>query len=383
MMAPHELFLLCQRAVMENVSDIHLKPGSKPFCRDANGKLRPLTGDAEILSEDAVLGLCYHLYGVDINERGSNRSSFSGPRWQHMVLIDEDEPEHPIDEAVPKSIRSLINLGYGEADASATISLPGGSSASLRINAYYSQVGLNLAIRVLRSNVMSARDIWLPNSLWNLIHKKEGLIIFCGATGSGKTTAMYSLLDMINHEDSKHIITLDDPSEIILKEDKCIISQREIGVHAESFDQALRAALREDPDVLLVGEMRDRETIRIALQAAETGHLVLSTIHASSVSEVVDRIVSYFNAEEAVQLRSALAASFLAMVACKLLPLKAGGRGCAYEVLLRTVATTAVVKNGNMMQISDYMSREHGMQTMKDSIDSLRAMGILEENSYG
>ena len=365
MIAPYELFLLCQRAVMENASDIHLKPGSKPFCRDRNGELRPLAPSAEVISEETVRGLCYQLYGADINESGSNSTTF----------IDT--------EAVPQSIRSLIASGYGEADASASISLPDGITANLRINAFYSQMGLNLAIRVLHSDIMSARDIWLPNSLWPLIRKKEGIIIFCGATGSGKTTAMYALLDMINHEASKHIITLDEPLEIVLKEDKCIVSQREVGIHSESFSQALRAALREDPDILLVGEMRDRDTIRTALQAAETGHLVLSTIHASSVSEVVDRIVSYFDAEEAVQLRNALAASFLGIVACKLLPRKGGGKVSAFEVLLRTVATRAVVKNGNMMQIADYMSSEHGMQTMERSIESLRAINVLEDDSHG
>lgn len=359
MIAPYELFLLCQKAVMEKASDIHLKPGSKPFCRDRNGVLRPIAPDnADSLSNESISGLLEHLYP---DKSGAIRTTFT----------------------CPQALSYLLTQDIGEADASAVMPLPSGFSANLRINAFFGQTGLNLAIRVLRTDIMSAKDIWLPISLQELIRKKEGLIIFCGATGSGKTTAMYSLLDIINHEDSKHIITLDDPLEIVLQEEKCFVSQREIGVHARSFDQALRAALREDPDILLVGEMRDRDTIRIALQAAETGHLVLSTIHASSVSEVVDRVVSYFSADEAVQLRTALAASFLGIVGCKLLPRKGGGRVGAFEVLLRSTATTAVIKNGNMAQISDYMSQKYGMQTMEQSIDTLRAMHVLEDSGYG
>ena len=357
-----KLFELCREAVAEHASDIHLKPGYEPYIRDSDGKLRPLSHESKILKEEDVISFLGNLYGI---ESGSIRTTFD------------------IDSKLPSALRDFWKNEDGEADASASMVLADGSSSSLRLNAYYSQDGVCLAIRILSNRVMSMDDIWLPPALRELRHKPEGLILFCGATGSGKTTAMYSMLDAINHEDSKHIITLDDPIEIVLHGDKSIISQREVGVHTVSFDLALRSALREDPDVLLVGEMRDKETIRIALQAAETGHLVLSTIHASSVSELVDRILSYFSSEEAPQLRSALAASFLGMVACKLMPRKGGGRVSAFEVLLRTVATTAVIKEGNMMQIYDYMSQGQGMQTMGQAVEGLRLAHLIEDDGYG
>ena len=348
-----EIFEISRDAVSKNCSDIHLKSNSPPYCRDENGKLISLRDSC--LSEEDIIGFCYLLY----SEMGLENNP---------VLI------------IPKSFREILEAQIGEADASGFIVCRDGRSASLRLNLYYSQTGLCLAIRALRPKALTMEDIMLPWSLRELRHKSEGLIIFCGATGSGKTTAMYSMLDAINQEESKHIITLDDPIEIVLKGDKSIISQREIGIHTKSFDEGLRSALREDPDILLVGEMRDKDTIRTALQAAETGHLVLSTIHASSVSEVVDRILSYFSADEAPQLRTALAASFQGMVACKLLPKKGGGRVSAFEVLLRTVATTEVIKNGNMMLISDYMSQGQGMQMMEQAISGLRYSHLLDED---
>ena len=358
MMAPEELFHLCQEAVTENVSDIHLKPDSLPFCRDNDGRLRSMASAP--VDEDAIIGVCRMLL---------SKNKESGPLWTTF------EEEHDVTE---NPLESILRSGSGEADVSAAMLMPDSSTAWLRINAYYAQAGFSVAIRVLRNRAMSAEEIWLPKALGDLRYKKEGLIIFCGPTGSGKTTAMYSMLDAINHEECKHIVTLDDPLEIILKEDKCIISQREIGMHTKSFSTALRSALREDPDILLIGEMRDRDTIRTALQAAETGHLVLSTIHASSVSEVVDRILSYFDADDAPQIRSVLAASFLGIAGCRLLSRKGGGRVAAFEVLLRTAATTTVIKNGNMMQIADYMSREQGMQTMEQAIEMLRISRLID-----
>lgn len=354
------VFSLCKKVIAENASDIHLKTGYSPYYRDSNGFLKPLVDDGRLLTEEDVVNICISL----LDKSGSNRTTFAS-------------------DMIPDSIKHILEQKSGEADASSAIVLPDGSQSSLRLNLYFSQSGLCLAIRALRNHIMSMDDILLPLSLRELRKHHEGLILFCGATGSGKTTAMYSMLDAINHEAPRHIITLDDPIEIVLNGDKSIISQREVGVHTDSFDLALRSALREDPDVLLVGEMRDKATIRTALQAAETGHLVFSTIHASSVSEVVDRILSYFSAEEAPQLRTVLAASFLGIVACRLLPRKGGGRISAYEVLLRTVATTAVVKNGNMMQISDYMTQGKGMQTMEQAIEGLRLSHLLEDNDYG
>lgn len=349
------VFDACKVSVSNSVSDIHLKTGSLPYCRDNNGHLIPLPIiNSQPLDEGDVIDFCKLLYEEMLNS-----------------------------EALPKQFQVVLDNKSGEADASGFISLPDSSSSSLRLNLYYSQSGLCLAVRVLRSKALTMDDIMLPMALRDLRHKKEGLILFCGATGSGKTTAMYSMLDAINNEESKHIITLDDPIEIVLKGQKCIISQREIGMHTASFDDGLRSALREDPDILLVGEMRDKATIRTALQAAQTGHLVLSTIHTASVSEVVDRILSYFSADDAPQLRTSLAASFLGIVACKLLPRKGGGRVSAFEVLLRTVATTAVIKNGNMMVISDYMSQGQGMQTMEQAENALRYSHLIEDNEDG
>ena len=338
------LFDSFREAVSQNASDVHIKSNSIPYFRDDSGHLRPL--DVPPVSEKDVISFCYLLF----------------PGFHARTFL------------------MLFEKGSGEADAGTSLCLNGSTLSSLRLNAYYSQSGLCLAVRVLRGKILTMDDIMLPPALRELRHRKEGIIIFCGATGSGKTTAMYAMLDAINREECKHIITLDNPIEIFLEGRKSIISQREIGIHTDSFHDGLRSALREDPDILLVGEMRDKATIRTALQAAETGHLVLTTIHASSVSEVVDRILSYFPAEEAPQLRTVLAASFLGIAACKLLPRKGGGRVSAFEVLLRTVATTSVIKNGNMMQISDFMTQGNGMQTMEQAIYSLKFSRLLEED---
>ena len=183
----------------------------------------------------------------------------------------------------------------------------------------------------------------------------------------------------MNERRNVHIITLEDPIEYFYPSRKAIISQREIGRDCKDFQTGLKAALREDPDVILVGEMRDPETVYTALMAAETGHLVLTTLHTSNVTEAIDRFMQYFPAEEQAQSRNELANCFEAIISQKLLPRRGGGRVAAFEVLLRNPATTNLIRINQATQLHDYMKPQFGMQTLEDSLRGLREMRLLEE----
>ena len=329
-----ELSKIVADAVVAKASDVHFKTGIRPAVRDRNGSLRFVSDQA--CTKDEMRAVLYFL----LKDRADK------------FLADHT----------------------GEIDGGAVA-----FGARIRYNAFFDQSGPAIAVRILREDILGS--LGLPDALRNLMKKKEGLILFCGATGSGKTTAMYGLLDETNRTQHRHIITLDQPTEIILPSDHCIVSQREIGTDSASFADALRAAVREDPDILLVGEMRDYETVSTALAAAETGHLVLSTIHSDGVEGIVDRILPFFPASAYAQVRSQLADSFIGMVGCRILPRRGGGRIGAYELLLRTIATAAAIREGKTMHLKDLMLPSHNMQTMEAAIESLRFQGLINEDA--
>jgi twitching motility protein PilT len=251
-----------------------------------------------------------------------------------------------------------------------------------RGNAYRALKGFNLAVRVLPATVPTLRDLRLPGSLSSLADYQNGLVLFVGPTGSGKTASMAALVNHINQTRAVHVITLEDPVEFVHARGRALIRQREVGVHVASFAEGLRDALREDPDVILVGEMRDLETMQLALTAAETGHLVISTLHASRAPTTVDRIVDVFPEHRQAQVRLQIAESLRGIVAQRLLPGKdGGGRVAALEVLRNNKAVANHIRESRAHQLASVMqtSREAGMWVLERHLAALFKRGIVSE----
>ncbi len=252
-----------------------------------------------------------------------------------------------------------------------------------RANVFMERRGFGGAFRLVPSKIRTLRELGIPESVYGLARAKNGLVLVTGATGSGKSTTLAAMLDLINKEKNYHIITLEDPIEFIHPKGKCLIQQRQLDVHMESFSAGLRAALREDPDVVLVGEMRDLETIQLALTAAETGLLVLGTLHTSSAPKTVDRIIDVFPTTQQPQIRTMLSESLRGVVAQKLLRTADGkSRVAAVEVMICTPAIQNLIREAKTYQIPSVMqtSRNMGMQIMEDHIRSLLDKGIIDED---
>lgn len=265
---------------------------------------------------------------------------------------------------------------HGEIDFSYRV--PG--SARFRVNAYRQRGSYGAAIRVIPTQVPPYKELGLPDIIATLAHKPNGLVLVVGPTGSGKSTTLASLIDIINNERESHIITLEDPIEYLHRHKKSMINQREIGLDSESFATALRAALRQDPDVIQVGEMRDLETIGTALTAAETGHLVLATLHTSDAVQTIERIVDVFPPHQQPQVRIQLASTLQAIVAQQLLPRADGqGRVVATEILIATPAVRNLIREGKAYQITSVMQTgtRAGMQTFEACYRDLLAKGLV------
>jgi len=254
---------------------------------------------------------------------------------------------------------------HGQADAAVT--LPCGQR--LRINFFRQCQGLSLAMRTLPQDCPSLTTLQTPDILRQLSEQPDGLILIVGATGSGKSTTLAAMIGHLNHTCARHIITLEDPIEFLHRSQRCLIQQRELGRHTSSFVQAIRAALREDPDVLLLGELRDTDSIRLALTAAETGHLVLATLHARHAAQAVDRLCDVFPVDEKAFVRAQLAGSLRGIVAQKLLATQQGGRVAIYEMLTSTPAVCNLIREGKTHQLPDSLQTggESGMQTFAQS----------------
>ena len=242
--------------------------------------------------------------------------------------------------------------------------------ARFRANIYRQANGLSLALRRIPAKVMTLREIKAPPILTKIANYRRGLVLVTGPTGSGKSTTLAAIIDHINRNRSEHILTIEDPIEYIHEPKQSIINQREIGGHARSFSEALRAALREDPDVILVGEMRDLETISLAITAAETGHLVLGTLHTNSCPESIDRIVDAYPSEEQKQIRVMLSSSLKAVISQTLAGTVSGGRIALQEIMLVNQAIKNHIREGKTHQIYSAMdtARGLGMQRMDAAI---------------
>ena len=248
-----------------------------------------------------------------------------------------------------------------------------------RANLFVDLKGIGAVFRVIPSKILSVEDLGIPKEVLSLCHLPKGLVLVTGPTGSGKSTTLAALIDYINRNRSDHIITIEDPVEFVHPNKKCLINQRQVGEHTDSFKKALRAALREDPDIVLLGEMRDLETIAIALETAETGHLVFGTLHTSSAPATIDRIIDQYPPEQQNQIRVMLANSLKGVMAQMLCKKIGGGRAAAWEIMFGVPAISNLIRESKIFQIPSIMQtgRKLGMALMNDSLFKLVKDGLV------
>jgi len=328
---------LLEVAVDQGASDLHLTPGVPPFLR-IYGNIAPISG-INPLRPSTIENLV--------------KPIVSTSNWN--ILTENGE----------------VDFSYGA---------PG--LGRFRCNLFRQRGSLCLAMRVINSQIKGLGELGLPDVLKDLCKKRDGLILVTGPTGSGKSTTLASMIDIINNSRQGVIITLEDPVEYLHSHKKCIVNQREIGSDTNSFSAGLRAALRADPDVILVGEMRDIETIATAITAAETGHLVFSTLHTRGAAKTIDRIIDAFPVSNQQQIRIQLASVLEAVVSQQLIPHKSGyGMVPAIEVMLGTPAIRNMIREGKTHQIPSMVETgtRFGMQTMSHSLESLMHEGKIEQ----
>jgi twitching motility protein PilT len=255
--------------------------------------------------------------------------------------------------------------------------------ARVRINVFDSLRGYAMVLRLIPLKILSMEQLRLPPIFRDICHHHKGLILVTGPTGSGKSTTMAAMVDYINREMAKHIITIEDPVEFVHQSRKSLVKQREVGMHTRKFDNALKAALREDPDLILVGEMRDKETVNTALKAAQTGHLVMGTLHTNSAVKTIERILNLYSGEEQEAMRVALAESLVAVIAQGLCRTTDGKRAAFHDILINTEAVKEWVKDAKYDEIGELMKQAgfDGMVTMNQSLLNLYQEGRITEET--
>ena len=281
------------------------------------------------------------------------------------AVLSSSDIEAMVQEIMPERARVDFESLH---DADFAYEIPG--LARFRVNVFQDRQGVGAVLRQIPIEILSAEKLGLPKACLDLCWLTKGLVLVTGPTGSGKSTTLAAMIDFINKNRSDHIITIEDPVEFVHRNQKCLVNQREVGQHTKSFKNALRAALREDPDVVLVGELRDLETIAIAIETAETGHLVFGTLHTTTAISTVDRIVDQFPSERQEQIRVMLSESLKGVVAQVLCPKIGGGRAAAHEILLGNHAVAAMIREGKTFQLASVMqtAKGQGMITMNDSL---------------
>jgi twitching motility protein PilT len=268
-------------------------------------------------------------------------------------------------------------------DIDFAIELP---EARFRVNVFFQRKGIGGIFRLIPSKIITMKELGVPETFEKIPKFPNGLVLVTGPTGSGKSTTLASIIEEINVHTDAHIITIEDPIEFVYENKKSVVDQREVGTHTGSFQNALRAALREDPDVILVGEMRDLETIALAITAAETGHLVLATLHTSGAAKTIDRIINVFPGERQNQIRSELSEVIRAVIWQELLKRSDGkGRVAAYEILFANAAVANLIRSNKSYQIPGVIetSAKEGMQSMEQSLASLIKQGIVTREEAG
>lgn len=251
-----------------------------------------------------------------------------------------------------------------------------------RINVYYQKGIMSAALRLIPSKIKTLDELGMPKICHQFSALRQGLVLVTGPTGQGKSSTLAAIIDEINQTRGEHILTIEDPIEFVYTPAQSIISQRELHADTHSWDIALRSALREDPDVVLVGEMRDYETIAAALTVAETGHLVFATLHTNSAAQTVDRIIDVFPAAQQAQIRSQLAMSLEAILSQRLMPSLKGGRVAAVEILIATPAVRNLIREGKAFQLDNVIqtSSEFGMMTLNSSLEKLLTDGLISQD---
>src|SRR6201987_4647454 len=333
---PYSIDTLLELAAAEDASDLHITAGSPPLLR-MRGRLTPLE-EFEAFSPEETRDLLYR------------------------VLSTEQQKRLEIDRQ--------IDFSY---------SVPG--VARFRVNVYFQRDTLAAAFRLVPQMIKSALELGLPEVLLDLAREPRGLVLVTGPTGSGKSTTLATMIDSINETRPLHIVTIEDPIEFLHRHKTSVVNQREVGADAKGFAEALRGALRQDPDVILVGEMRDLETISTALTAAETGHLVLATLHTPSAPSTIDRIIDVFPAEQQGQVRVQLSMTLEGVVTQTLMPTADGrGRAPGLEILLPDDAVRNLIRQGKVEQIYSVMqtSTSRGMQTMEQSLGDLIMRRVVD-----
>jgi twitching motility protein PilT len=329
---------LLERMVARGASDLHVAVGSQPVVR-VSGKLERIE-EFPALTPDDSLRLLYRMMSTE----------------QQKQL----------------EIKRQLDLSY---------SIPG--LARFRVNIYFQRESLGAAFRMIPSEIKSLEALGMPQQLHDLAKKPRGLILVTGPTGSGKSTTLAAVIDEINQTRSEHIMTIEDPIEFLHRHKRCVVNQREIGPDATSFAEALRGALRQDPDVILLGEMRDLETIATALTAAETGHLVFATLHTQDAPSTVDRLIDVFPAAQQEQVRVQIAATLQAVVTQTLVPTADGlKRVPACEILLPDDAVRNLIRQAKVEQIYSVMqtNTSRGMQTLEQSLAELVMRGAVSQD---
>lgn len=314
--------------VKQNASDLHISVGRRPTVR-VDSVLMPLGKESVVTKEDAK-GLV-------------------------MSLLNEDQKKEFLK-------KKQLDFSYSFQD-----------KARFRVNVYFQRGFMSAALRFIPSRIRTLDELNLPPVLHDFAKLNQGFVIVVGPAGHGKSTTLAAILDEINHNRTEHIITVEDPVEYVFSQDRSIISQREVGRDTPTFHGALRAVLRQDPDVIMVGEMRDPETIQTAMTAAETGHLVFSTLHTNSASQTIDRIIDSFPAEQQNQVASQLAGTLVGIVSERLVPRIGGGRIPATEVLLVNPAVRNLIREGKIYQIDLVIetSVQEGMISLNRSLANL------------
>ena len=289
----------------------------------------------------------------------------------------------------PRELERLVDTVLGDElaerfhhDKEVDFSFGWGTDARFRANAFHQRGSVALALRLIPKQIPSFDDLGLPQAARDLVSLPQGLVLVTGPTGSGKSTTLAAMIEAINRGRACHIITIEDPIEYLYDHGRSAVNQRELGTDTTSFERALRSVLREDPDVLLVGEMRDIETIAATLTIAETGHLVFATLHTNDAAQTLDRVVDVFPAEQQAQIRVQLAASLEAVVSQRLLPRIGGGRVAAFEVLLANHAIRNLIRDGRTNQLRNQIvtGAREGMQTLEMSLTELVAAGLVDHD---
>lgn len=328
-----EITELLAFAVQTGASDLHLSGGSRPILR-IDGGLRRVKGDP--LTGDMIRSMIYTLMS-------------EAQRAQYEAELEYD-----------------FSIAFGD-------------DARFRVNVFTNKDGAAAVFRTIPTVIKTLEQLNAPPILARLADLERGLVLVTGPTGSGKSTTLAAMIDHINRTRGGHILTIEDPVEFVHISREALINHREVGRDTHSFARALKSALREDPDVILVGEMRDRETISLALTAAETGHLVMGTLHTSSAVKTIDRIIDVFPAGDKEMVRAMLSTSLEAVVAQALLRKQGGGRVAAQEIMIATPAIRNLIRENKIPQIFSMMQmgQKFGMQTMPDAIEALRVSGVI------